>query len=53
MAAPAYMAEERMMAQEVVFEAQIGIEELADRTRELMVMDNLQLRSSPQDPGRA
>lgn len=46
MAALAYMVEERMMAQEVVFEAQIGIEELTDRTRELMVMDNLQPRAA-------
>jgi HD-GYP domain-containing protein (c-di-GMP phosphodiesterase class II) len=46
MAVLAYMAEERMLEREVVFEAQAGLEELADRTRELMAMEGLKPREA-------
>lgn len=46
MAVLAYMAEERILEREVVFEAQAGLEELADRTRELMAMNALQPREA-------
>lgn len=46
MAVLAYMAEERMLEREVVLEARAGLEELADRTRELMAMDGLKPREA-------